>query len=182
MSPRAACRLEALGFEAVFDYELGISDWKAAGLPLEGDGTVYQVASDAMRPDIPTCDPTETIGEVRTRVNANGWEDCIVVECGSLVVGRLRSAAWDNDSDAIVRDVMELGPTTVRANEPLDRLVQRMDRRPTNLVVVASPQGELLGVVLREEAHRVLQGDSPEIIWAECDGCPGQWRATRPGT
>jgi rhodanese-related sulfurtransferase len=32
MSPRAACRLEAIGFEEVYDYATGISDWKAAGL------------------------------------------------------------------------------------------------------------------------------------------------------
>ncbi len=37
MSPRAACRLEALGFEQVYDYVLGIADWKAAGIPIEGD-------------------------------------------------------------------------------------------------------------------------------------------------
>ncbi len=37
MSPRAACRLEALGFEQVYDYVLGIADWNAAGIPIEGD-------------------------------------------------------------------------------------------------------------------------------------------------
>ena len=30
MSPRAACRLEALGFTRVYDYVDGIADWKAA--------------------------------------------------------------------------------------------------------------------------------------------------------
>jgi hypothetical protein len=176
MSPRAACRLEAFGFENVYDYELGISDWKAAGLPLEGDGFGYQTAADAIRPDIPTCEPTETIGEVRKRVLATDWEDCLVVECGGIVTGRLRRSAWENDAATHVSDIMELGPTTVRANEPLHKLVQRMDRRPTNLIVVATPQGELLGVVKREEAHQLLQGDPPELIWVDCDGCPGQWR------
>jgi hypothetical protein len=176
MSPRAACRLEALGFGKVYDYELGVADWKAAGLPLEGQESTYQTAADAMRPDIPTCGPTETVGEVRKRVIAAGWEDCLVTDCHGLVIGRLRNNAWQLAPATTVTDAMELGPTAVRANDPLDRLVKRMNKRPTGMVVVATAQGGLLGVVLREEAQRLLQGEPPEMIWAECDGCPGQWR------
>ena len=176
MSPRAACRLEALEFEKVYDYVGGIADWKAAGRAVEGDGPRIQTAVDAMRPDIPTCDPSETIGEVGQRVRAEGWEDCVVLECGTLVVGRLRASTWDLDPLLTVGEVMQTGPSTVRANGPLSKLVERMDRRPTPLVVVATPQGELLGVVLRDEAKRVLSGEPPEMVWAECEGCPGQWR------
>ncbi len=177
MSPRAACRLESLGFREVFDYESGIADWKAAGLPIEGEGIRYRTAADAMRPDIPTGDPAERIGVFRDRVVAAGWNDGLVVECGNLVVGRLRSTMREMEADALVGEAMELGPSTVRASEPLDRLVERMDRRPTDMVVVSTAQGGLLGVVFREQARRILDGESVEIIWAGCDGCPGQWRA-----
>lgn len=34
-SPKAAQRLEAMGFENVADYEGGLSDWKDGGLPTE---------------------------------------------------------------------------------------------------------------------------------------------------
>lgn len=176
MSPRAACRLEAIGFEKIYDYELGIADWKGAGLPTDGEGITFQVAADAMRPDIPTCEPQETIGAVRVRVQEAGWEDCIVVGCGDQVVGRLRARSWSEDASVLVGDVMQLGPATVRPNEALDKLVTRMDHRPTSLIVVATPQGGLLGVVLREDAHRVLSGEAPEMVWVECAGCPGQWR------
>ena len=39
MSPRAACRLETLGFDPsfVFDYVEGKAGWLAHGLPREGD-------------------------------------------------------------------------------------------------------------------------------------------------
>ena len=176
MFPRAACRLEELGFETVYDYELGITDWKAAGLQIDGGGPIIQMAIDALRPDVPTCAPEEPVGMVRTRVEDAGWEDCVVVDCGDQVVGRLRSRSWDADPQLTVADVMESGPTTVRPNEPLDGLVKRMDKRPTPLVVVATPQGVLLGVVLREDARRLLSGEPPEMVWAECEGCPGQWR------
>jgi rhodanese-related sulfurtransferase len=34
-SPKAARRMEDLGYEKVYDYEAGKEDWKAAGLPVE---------------------------------------------------------------------------------------------------------------------------------------------------
>jgi rhodanese-related sulfurtransferase len=37
MSPRAACRLELLGFTQVYDYVAGKADWLAHGLPTEGE-------------------------------------------------------------------------------------------------------------------------------------------------
>lgn len=34
-SPKAAKRMEELGYEQVYDYEAGKMDWKEAGLPIE---------------------------------------------------------------------------------------------------------------------------------------------------
>lgn len=34
-SPKAARRMEELGYQQVYDYEAGKEDWKAAGLPVE---------------------------------------------------------------------------------------------------------------------------------------------------
>lgn len=71
---------------------------------------------------------------------------------------------------------MESGPTTVRANGLLAPLVERMQKRDTKMVTVTTPQGHLIGVLIREEAEQLLSGGTPEQIWADCDGCPGQWR------
>ena len=49
MSPRAAWRLETLGFEKVFDYVDGRADWLAAGLPTEGTGSSLPKAGDVAR-------------------------------------------------------------------------------------------------------------------------------------
>lgn len=176
MSPRAACRLIGHGFEVVYDYVNGITDWMGAGLPFEGEGTGEPVAGDVMRSDIPTCRPDETIAAVRAKVEAAGWEDCIVLECEGLAVGRLRQKHWSANGDSRVEDVMEVGPSSVRFDEELEPLVKRMDRRPTPLVVVTTPQGQFLGVVLREDAHRLLAGEPLEKVWTECDGCRGHWR------
>ena len=180
MSPRAACRLEALGFERVYDYVAGIADWKAAGLAAEGTAAKYQQISDATRPDIPTCTPDELVGVVRSGTFDAGWEGCIVLDCDGIVAGRLRGDAWKADDQQDVESVMEPGPTTVRPDGALQPLVERMAKRGTKLVVVASPQGEFHGVLLREDAERLLTGEPPRQIWVDCEGCPGRWKV-KPG-
>ena len=176
MSPRAACRLERFGFKLVYDYVAGIADWKAAGLPLEGSAPPIQRVADATRPDVPTCELDELVGVVRDRTFASGWDECVVVDCEGLVVGRLRDQSWDAENDVPVGQTMESGPTTVRPDALLQPLVERMTQRSTKLVVVTTAQGQLIGVLLHEEAERVLSGERPEQIWLDCEGCPGQWR------
>lgn len=175
MSPRAACRLERLGFDQVYDYVGGIGDWKAAGLTVEGSAAHVLTVADATRSDVPTCTPEDVVGDVRQRTIDEGWNECIVVDCDGIVVGRLRNQAWDATDEVTVESAMESGPTTVRPNTVLHPLVERMNDRETNLIVVATPQGELLGVLLRTDAQRLLSGEPPEQIWQDCDGCPGRW-------
>ena len=49
MSPRAAWRLDSLGFQQVYDYVAGEADWFASGLPREGrDAAIPMKPSTAM--------------------------------------------------------------------------------------------------------------------------------------
>lgn len=179
MSPRAACRLERLGFTEVYDYIAGIADWKAAGLPTDGAAIPVQRVGDATRPDIPTCSPDDTMVDARSSTFDAGWDECVVIDCDSIVIGRLRGNAWEADDTATVEPIMESGPTTVRPDGLLQPLVDRMAKRDTTLVLVTTPQGGLIGAVLRQEAERLLDGEPPEQIWRDCDGCPGRWTVTR---
>jgi CBS domain-containing protein len=176
MSPRAACRLEAIGFTEVYDYVLGIADWKAAGLPTEGEAPDVERIADATRPDIPTARSDELLGTVLDRTVNAGWDEALVIDCDGIVIGRLRTTSWEHERDTPVESVMEYGPTTVRPNMLLEPLVKRMEERGTNLVTVTTPQGILIGVVLRTEALRLLAGEPSEQIWVDCDGCPGTWK------
>jgi CBS domain-containing protein len=178
MSPRAASRLERFGFEAIYHYVGGIAEWKASGLPVEGTTSSVPKVSNATRADVPTCIPNESLGEVRRRGLEAGWEECVVLDCDRLVVGLLRSRAWDADHTQPVEEVMEPGPTTVRPDAALQPEVDRMKKRDTELVVVTTPRGELLGVTLRADAERLLAGEPPQRIWHACDGRPGQWRVS----
>ena len=55
MSPRAASRLESIGFERVYDYVAGKADWGSAGLRLEGANGSDTRAGAHLRTDVPTC-------------------------------------------------------------------------------------------------------------------------------
>lgn len=178
MSPRAACRLERLGFTSVYDYVDGIADWKASGLPTEGTKDKEQRVANATRPDIPTCRPDEAIEEARSRLVAAGWEVCVVVDCDGIVIGRLQEFATKTNGETTAEQVMEPGPTTVRPDGLLQPLIERMDRRGTPDVLVTTPQGTLIGILFRDGAKRLLAGESPQQIWRDCDGCSGRWAGT----
>lgn len=175
MSPRAACRLQQLGFDRVYDYVGGISDWKGAGLATEGTAQPSPRVIDAMRTDVPTCRLDEEMAVIGPRVADSGWDVCVVLDCDGLAIGRIRGAGLDAEPDQPASEVMEPGPSTVRADTQLQSLVDRMHKRNAPNVIVATPQGELLGALLRDEADRLLAGDAPELIWQDCDCCPGRW-------
>ena len=67
MSPRAAWRLESIGFTRVYDYVAGKADWGSFGLPLEG--TKGPRAGEYVRADVPTCRLEEWLQDVRRKVS-----------------------------------------------------------------------------------------------------------------
>src|SRR5918992_4509905 len=98
MSPRAAWRLEGLGFEKVYDYVPGKADWFASGLPREGKLASVPTIGDAAQRDVPTCAPAEKVGAVRDRVrNKVGWDRCVVVSKERVVLGLLRKEELATD-------------------------------------------------------------------------------------
>ena len=61
-SPSTDCRRSVHTKSAEFAH--AIADWTAAGLITEGTGRPDQRVIDAMRPDVPTCQPDETIADI----------------------------------------------------------------------------------------------------------------------
>jgi len=148
MSPRAACRLTQLGFAPVYDYTLGKVDWIAAGLPTVRAGQTSRRVLDAVRRDVPTCAPGAPAGPALQQARARGWDRCVVVAGqGSVVVGILRAGRISATEQAPAADVMQPGPTTVRAHEDLDATRQRMNQRHVAQLLVTTPDGGLIGVV-----------------------------------
>src|SRR5882724_6183282 len=111
MSPRAACRLETLGFERVYDYVLGKADWLAHGLPSEGEKASAASAGDLCDPEPPTCALDDTLAVVRTRLADSRYGFCLVITEQRVLLGRVRRSVLDEGNAGLtVEGVMESGP------------------------------------------------------------------------
>jgi len=150
MSPRAAWRLDALGFEEIYDYVAGKADWGAAGLSLEGHAASVPNAGRAADTDVPTCTLNDDLQHVRARVRATEWRQCVVVNEHCIVLGRLGRGAIEGDDTRTVEEAMTEGPSTVRPDTPLDKLLERLELKGLHSALVTTSEGVLIGVVLRD--------------------------------
>jgi CBS domain-containing protein len=164
MSPRAACRLETLGFAHVYDYVAGKADWLAHGLPTEGDHADVPRAKELVRDDVVTARLDEPVGAVRHQVARSPYGFGFVLAQDGTLLGRLRKAALEGDADAVAQEVMEAGPSTVRADSKLEELAERMRNHNLQAMVVTTPEGRLLGVVRRDDVERRLaEASAPDL-------------------
>ena len=151
MAPRAAGRLEALGFAHVYEYSAGVSDWGAAGLELEGEDAEQPTLATVMRRDVPTCGLTDRVGPVRERAAAAGWRTCIVVNEGNVVLGRLFRKELEGDPEALAGDVMRPGPSTYRPNVSVEQIHDHLHERGLETALVTTSEGVLLGMAFMKD-------------------------------
>src|SRR5438309_1380223 len=158
MSPRAAWRLESIGFTKVHDYVAGKADWGSFGLALEG--TKGLRAGEFVRADVPTCRLDERLQDVRRVVSGSGWDTCIVVNESGVVLGRLGRKALASEEDVAVEAVMTAGPSTVRPSITLAAIVERMQSQKLTSALVTRSDGRLVGVLRRTDAEAALKAPS----------------------
>src|ERR687895_489509 len=99
MSPRAASRLESLGFAQVYDYVAGKADWGSFGLPLEGAEGSETRAGAYLRSDVPICRLDERLPGVCKGLDESGWDTCFVVDERGVVLGRIGRRAIRTRAD-----------------------------------------------------------------------------------
>jgi Mg/Co/Ni transporter MgtE len=159
VSPRAAWRLESIGFTRVYDYSAGKADWGSFGLPLEGQRPSGTRAGVHLRADVPTCTLEESLGDVRAHVRNVGWDTCFVVNEQGILLGRLGRAALAGVDDATVEEAMTSGPSTVRPSIDLSAALERMRKQSLSDLPVTRSDGLLLGVIRRDDAERALEAN-----------------------
>jgi CBS domain containing-hemolysin-like protein len=150
MSPRAACRLETLGFAQVHDYVAGKVDWLAHDLPVQRREEVVTAARLA-RTDVVTCALADQAAAVRERIRSSPYGFALVTAGGGVVLGRLRASVIDAATGGTAEDLMDPGPSTVRADLPAAALAKRLRERDLRTAIVTNPEGVLIGVALRDE-------------------------------
>jgi len=183
MSPRAAWRLESLGFTKVYDYVPGEADWFAFGLPMEGAKAGLPRVGKFTHQDVPRCSLSETIGEVRDRVQAAGWNICVVVHAEQVVLGLLREQELElaADPDTIAEQVMRPGPATYRPDALVVDVAERMEKRGVKGVLVTRSDGTLVGWLRREDAARAARENERGHSGSDTPEPPPRCRAARTG-
>ena len=156
MSPRAAARLETLGFDKVYDYVSGKSDWIAAGLPTVRQSAGVPTAGATLRAGDVVGHVSERLGDAARRARAEGRDELIVVDDWHVVLGRIRGAALDGDPDAPIEDVMRPGPATIRPDTPLEDVVASLGAAGVANTLVTDPDGRFIGTVYLEDARSRL--------------------------
>jgi CBS domain-containing protein len=159
MSPRAAWRLESLGFGEVYDYVAGKLDWMAAGLPTEGTNSTRPRAGEVARKDVPTGGLKEMLGSVRERVRRQGWDAVVVVNEERVVMGLLRSKELESDSDLLIEQAMRPGPSTFRPFVRIEEMTHFMVEHKLESAPITTSDGRLVGLLLQRDAVSRVRPD-----------------------
>ncbi len=134
----------------MIDYVPGKVAWFEENLPREGKAADETWIGDVADSDVPTCGLKDRVGEVRGRTA--GWDTCVVVGPGRVVLGLLRTTELRGDPKP--------GPKTFRPNVTLEELLKSMREHDiqTNSLVTTG-EGKLLGVISRADAEATLAHD-----------------------
>ncbi|WP_219518669.1 rhodanese-like domain-containing protein [Nonomuraea ceibae] len=144
LSPRAARRLDRLGFGDVRDYVAGKMDWLSAALPYEGEA---RLVVRQVRPDPVVAGLDEPLDELGDRVLGDPAGLAVVVGGDGVVQGVVGSDELAaGGSRGTAEQAMNTGVTTVRPSEPLEPLVERMERAGVQHVVVTRADSTLVGL------------------------------------
>ena len=155
MSPRAAARLESIGFEQVYDYAAGKADWGSFGLLLEGaEGSETRVGAH-VRTEVPNCRLSDRLREVCRRLYESGWDTCFVLNEEGVVLGRIGQRAICGREDA-PEEAMTPGPSTIRPSARLGEIVERMRRQNLSSLPVTTSDGRLVGLLTLPDAEAAL--------------------------
>jgi hypothetical protein len=155
MSPRAACRLERLGFSEVYDYVAGKMDWLSFALPHEGQALL---AGDVALRDAPTCWPEEAAGALRARLGQAGGGFCVVTTPAGVVLGVVQDRLEEAPDQATAEEIMDFGITTVRPSEEVGPLVERMRTAGVEAILLTRSDGTLYGLLAHDGANAALGG------------------------
>jgi CBS domain-containing protein len=157
MSPRAAWRLESLGFREVYDYVAGKQDWLASGLPMEGRLSSVATAGTVGRADVPTASLEERLGDARRRVEGSAFDTAVVVNDRRIVLGILRPKHLDGDPRRTVEEAMSPGPSTFRPHVLVHEMAHYMHEHDLPSAPITTGEGKLVGLLTREDAVRAAE-------------------------
>jgi rhodanese-related sulfurtransferase/CBS domain-containing protein len=162
MSPRAAWRLETLGFGPIYHYAPGKADWMGAGLPIEGEAAELPMVGAVARTEVATCRLATPVADLRTLLDQSEYDSCFVVNEERIVLGRVYRSRLEKRGARTAEDVMDPGPSTYRPDLPATELAERMREAELTNAPITTSDGRLIGLALRKDVEDVASR-SPAI-------------------
>lgn len=150
LSARAAWRLESMGFQEVYRYTAGKTDWIAGGLDTEGTDANKPRLKQLLRKNVMTCTSRDRLGALKNR-RGHANDLCVVLNDRNIVLGAISGEAWQKNPLMTAGEAMDPAPLTFRPS--MDRTEALRDLRKLDLkqVLITTSDGELLGVVSRSQ-------------------------------
>jgi rhodanese-related sulfurtransferase len=147
LSPRAAARLEDLGFSQVYDFAAGFAAWVSDGRPTEGAIGDRDRVGPLVRRDLPRFAPDRTTEELRSQIGQ--WELAAVVDDAGVLLGIVRADALTSSRALRARDLIVPGPGTVRPDARVPDMARQLDRDHLDHTLVTTYDGRLIGLLRR---------------------------------
>jgi CBS domain-containing protein len=126
----------------------GKVDWLARSLPVEGDRAEETRVGDLARDDVVRCALSDDAAEVGQRIDDSPYRFALVASEDGTLLGRLGRSAVEDGKTA--EEVMSPGPSTVRPDTAVDELREKLDAKELKTAIVSTPDGKLIGVVMRK--------------------------------
>lgn len=124
-------------------------------MPVEGENAGMTRAGDVAREDAPTCRLDEKLEEVKSRIESEGWDTCVVVNDRRVVLGLLRPKQLEGDPARTAEQAMAPGPSTFRPHVDAADLGEYMTKHDLASAPITTGDGVLVGVLLREDAAKL---------------------------
>jgi Mg/Co/Ni transporter MgtE len=132
---------------------VGKAYWIACGRPTVRSEREPVRAGSVMATDVPRCPVDADVDEARRALTNTAWPWCVVVNEQGVVAGRVDAGTLAGaPGDAVVVDVMETGPSTIRADADVADARQRMRKHKSEALIVTDPDGRLLGALRSVDA------------------------------
>ena len=151
LSPRAAHRLEALGFTDVYDYVAGKAAWLGDALPSGGLRRPEQRVGSIADPDVPTIAADATVDDAAPAFEHS--DVAIVLNEHRVVLGVLRPETTRLDPKTKVIDAVQPGPSTFRPSMTIRELVEYFDKSDESRAIITSNGGQWIGLIRREDVR-----------------------------
>src|SRR5689334_5421668 len=113
--------------------------------PVEGERAGEKRVGHFARSDVVTCALGDDAVEVVERIETSPYGFALVLGQDGTILGRLRRSAIREAGSGTAEELMNPGPSTVRPDQDVTELCEKLDAKDLKTAIVSTPEGKLIG-------------------------------------